>query len=71
MSIVGRIVDSATVDITNQAEQPISNQVLVQPELADFPDDILFMPAEIELTSRFYYIERLRSVKGEPVFLRN
>ena len=76
MSIVGRIVDTAAVDATSldasesekQPEPRISTQILVPPMLADFPADVLFLPAEADLADRFYYLERLRLVDDEPVF---
>jgi len=71
MSIVGRLVDTATVETeepVDHAQQIISTQVLVPPHLSDFPANILFAPPEDDLKNQFYYLERLRSVNGEPVF---
>lgn len=71
MSLVGRIVDTVATDADGpgkQPEQKISTTILVHPKLSDFPPDILFIPAKEDLATRFYYVERLRSVNGEPVF---
>lgn len=70
MSIVGRLANT-----TNQADyeahiqpQQITTTILTGPLLTDFPPDILFTPSEADVLSRFYYLERLRSVNQQPVF---
>lgn len=46
----------------------VTTTILAKPVLCPFPDELLFYPTEETPDTRYYYLERLRSVNGCPVF---
>lgn len=48
------------------AKGEIQTEILQKPTLGVFPADFLFVPAQT--SSLYYYLERLRRVKGEVIF---
>lgn len=60
--------DEKTATLEELSPELITTTILTKPDLCAFPDELLFYPTDDTPDTRYYCLDRLRSVNGSPVF---